>query len=75
MPHLSLAHPMGDDSEVKRDVLIKLLVTQAERDAMQKAAEREELTLSAWIRSRCISTTTTIETKPREMPKTKKGGK
>lgn len=49
---------VGDD--VKRDVVVRLLVTQVERDAMQAAADAGELTLSEWIRRRCIRTTTTV---------------
>lgn len=62
--NLSLAHTMGDDPDVKRDVVIKLLVTQTERDAMQAAADEDGITLSEWIRRRCIKTTTTIEVTP-----------
>lgn len=67
---------MGDDPDVKRDVVIRLLVNQAERDAMQAAADAEELTLSEWIRRRCIKTTTTVtvEVAPVGKP-TKKGGR
>jgi hypothetical protein len=52
---------MSDDPDVKRDVVIKLLVTQTEREAMQTAADAEGVTLSEWIRRRCIKTTTTVE--------------
>lgn len=55
--NLSLVRTMGDDPHVKRNVVIKLLVTQPERDAMQAAANKEKVTLSEWIRSRCITTT------------------
>ena len=51
---------MGDDPDVKRDVVIRLLVNQAERDAIQKAADEDGVSLSEWIRSRCIKTTTTV---------------
>jgi hypothetical protein len=61
--NLSPDMTVGDDPEVKRDVLIRLLVTQAERDMMQAAADEDGLTLSEWIRRRCIKTTTTIEVK------------
>jgi uncharacterized protein (DUF1778 family) len=51
---------MSDDSDVKRDVVVRLLVTQAERDAMQAAADKDGQTLSEWIRRRCIRTSTTV---------------
>lgn len=50
-----------EDRGVTRDVTIQLRVTQAEHDAMKAAAEAEGLTLSEWIRKRCIKVTTKIE--------------
>lgn len=58
---LSSAVEMSDHLDVNRDVLVRLLVTKAERDAMQDAAEKAGLTLSEWIRRQCIKTTTTVD--------------
>lgn len=46
---------------VNRDVLVRLLVTKVERDAMQAAADKAGMKLSEWIRRRCLKTTTTIK--------------
>jgi DNA-binding MarR family transcriptional regulator len=59
--NLSLALALSDDHDVKRDVVIKLLVTQAERDVLQAAADAEHVTLSEFIRSRILKSTTTVE--------------
>lgn len=60
--NLSLTRESGDDHDVNRDVLVRLLVTQAEKDAMQAAADREGITLSEWVRQCCFITTTTVQT-------------
>jgi len=62
--NLSPARAMGDARDVKRDVVIKLLVTAAERAALQAAADKESVTLSEFIRSRLLKTTTTVEVPP-----------
>lgn len=57
---LATARQVGDDRDVARDVVVKLLVTEAEREAMQAAADRAGLKLSEWIRQRCFETTVLV---------------
>jgi biotin carboxylase len=61
--NLATARETGDDHLVNRNVLIRLLVTEAEKRAIQESADREGLTLSEWVRQRCFITTTTVQIK------------
>lgn len=48
----------------KRDVVVRICVARAERAAMQGAADEQGVTLSAWIRARCVETVTTFKVAP-----------
>lgn len=58
--NLDAAHAPREHRDVPR-VLIQLRVTEAERAAMKSAADKSGLTLSEWIRQRCLVTTTKIK--------------
>lgn len=49
---------------VRRDKLVRFLVTKQERDAMRVAAETDGVPLSLWIRVRCFSTSSKFEVAP-----------
>ena len=60
LPHMS---DLGDHSGVPRNILVRLLLTEGEREAWQAAADAAGLKLSEWIRRR-VQGTVTIEAPP-----------
>ena len=50
--------------KMKRNVVVRLCVSKAERDTLQTAADAENVTLSQFLRSRMFTTVTTVEVLP-----------
>lgn len=76
--NLSPARSPRDDLDMNRDVVVRLMLTKAERVAWQQAANAAGLKLSEWIRRR-VQGETKIEAPPPPVtvtkPRAKKGGR
>jgi hypothetical protein len=62
--------PMGRPpvpDELKRDILLRVMVTEAERLRMQRAAEKSGASLSSWLRQLALKASEQFAANPREL--------